>query len=188
MTPANPDALADALARELARLDGWQDPDASRTDNLGIIARGGEGSPVYLDYVEDAGKLIAGPLAPLLADLQRVTAERDEARKEASDLQNDWADQVAASRQEIERADIAEASLVTAETRADQLRAEVEALKGALKPFAKAGELFGPRERAGWDQLIYSPAAGEDYCIVADHLRAARTALAARAATAGEGS
>ena len=91
MTPANPDALAEALARELARLDGWQDPDALWTDNIGIIDRGGEGSPVYLDYVEDAGKLIAGPLAPILADLQRVTAERDEAQadQKAAEDSND---------------------------------------------------------------------------------------------------
>jgi hypothetical protein len=84
--PVTTEALVDGLARELARLDGWQDPDALWTDNLGVIARGGAGSPVYLDYVEDARALVAGPLAPLLAAHQQVTAERDEDRAELARL------------------------------------------------------------------------------------------------------
>lgn len=98
MTPANPDALADALARELARLDGWQDPDALWTDNIGIIARGGEGSPVYLDYVGDAGKLIAGPLAPLLAakEAAEARAAQLQAEVEAKDRRIALADRVKA--------------------------------------------------------------------------------------------
>lgn len=134
MTPANPDALADALARELARLDGWQDPDALWTDNLGIIARGGEGSPVYLDYVEDAGKLIAGPLAPILA------------AKEA------------------------------AEARAAQLQAEVEAKDRALTEIRDHPENYNDGRR--------SYAVGWAFWNIQN---IARTALAARAATAREG-
>lgn len=55
MTPANPDALADALAACLDEND-------------------------HRSRQQEVAALIAGPLAPILADLQRVTAERDEAR------------------------------------------------------------------------------------------------------------
>lgn len=50
-----------------------------------------------------------------------------------------------------------------------------EALK-ALEPFAKAGELF-PGEDVDFDQCIYRPAAGDEYALYGNHLRAARRAL-----------
>lgn len=65
---------------------------------------------------------------------------------------------------ERRRADAAESELAT-------LRARVREVVG---PFAKAGELFGPRLSDEYDQCIYSPAAGDEYSLCGDHLRAAR--------------
>ena len=56
--------------------------------------------------------------------------------------------------------------------------AEIERLREALKPFAKAGELFGPLDPEGFDMLVYNPAAGGDYALCGNHLRTARDALA----------
>jgi hypothetical protein len=60
-----------------------------------------------------------------------------------------------------------------AEARASKVVERVKALEEALRPFAKAGELFPPREPDGWDMVVYKPAAGPDYEIYGDHLRAA---------------
>lgn len=49
----------------------------------------------------------------------------------------------------------------------------IEMLRDALEPFAKAGELFSDRPKEIFDQLIYLPAAGENYKIVGDDLRKA---------------
>lgn len=58
-----------------------------------------------------------------------------------------------------------------------RLRAEVERKDAALKPFAKAGELFpGAVGTVEFDQCIYAPAAGPEYSLCGDHLRAARAA------------
>lgn len=46
-----------------------------------------------------------------------------------------------------------------------------------IRPFAKAGELFNDENPNGIDQLIYGPAAGEEYSISADHLRSANRFL-----------
>jgi hypothetical protein len=56
------------------------------------------------------------------------------------------------------------------------LRAEQERDEAyeRLKPFAKAGELFQPRAPGDYDQCIYAPAAGPEYNLTGDHLRAAR--------------
>ncbi len=48
----------------------------------------------------------------------------------------------------------------------------------ALEPFGKAGELFEPRTSDEYDMLVYSPAAGKDYNLCGDHLRAARAVFA----------
>jgi hypothetical protein len=48
----------------------------------------------------------------------------------------------------------------------------------ALTPFARTGELFGERDPDSFDQAIYTPAAGDEYSLCGDDLRAAR-ALAA---------
>ncbi|MBI1690480.1 hypothetical protein [Methylorubrum sp. DB1722] len=124
--PVTTEALVESLAHELARLDGWQDPNALWTDNLGIIVRGGAGSPVYLDYVEDAGKLVAGPLAPLLATLQQVTAERDTHKQRASDYLRDIAEDADLWTEFTERLKTAEASLAVATSELARLRAEGE--------------------------------------------------------------
>ena len=54
---------------------------------------------------------------------------------------------------------------------------EVGRLREALKPFAKAGELFCIGDEH-LDMLIYAPAAGDEYRIVGDDLKRARAALA----------
>lgn len=55
----------------------------------------------------------------------------------------------------------------------EALRKRVAELEKALEPFAKAGELF-PGEDADFDQCIYRPAAGDEYALSGNHLRAAR--------------
>ncbi len=49
----------------------------------------------------------------------------------------------------------------------------------ALKPFAKADELFVNRDPRLSMQAIYTPAAGDEYNIVSGDLERAATALAA---------
>lgn len=83
MPTVDRDGLREALARTLAIQDGWQNPDALWTDNIGLISRGCEGNPVYQDYLEEVDALIAGPLAPILAQAEtaaQAVADRDEAR------------------------------------------------------------------------------------------------------------
>ncbi|MCB1470916.1 MAG: hypothetical protein KDK08_27995, partial [Rhizobiaceae bacterium] len=55
-------------------------------------------------------------------------------------------------------------------------KARTAVLEKALKPFAKAGELF-PDPQPEFDQYVYNPAAGEEYSLGGNHLRAARAAL-----------
>lgn len=54
--------------------------------------------------------------------------------------------------------------------------AEIEKLREALKPFAKAGEIAGEPSPYG-DWYAYRPAAGDEYAIFGQHLRDARAAL-----------
>ena len=56
-------------------------------------------------------------------------------------------------------------------------KARIERLEAALRPFAKAGELFILPERAEFCQVLYAPAAGPDYRITERHVRRARAAL-----------
>jgi hypothetical protein len=58
-----------------------------------------------------------------------------------------------------------------------EAREERDRLREALKPFAKAGELFGPPLRDGFDEGIYLPAAGPEYAIGGSDLRRAKAAL-----------
>lgn len=59
----------------------------------------------------------------------------------------------------------------------DKVKKERDAYREALKPFAKAGELFPSRGEDEWDMLVYSPAAGKEYSICGDDLRRARSLL-----------
>lgn len=67
-----------------------------------------------------------------------------------------------------------------------QIKAKIELLINqnrllldALRPFAKAGELFpGAPGECGFDQCIYNPAAGAEYSLCGDDLRRARIAFA----------
>lgn len=106
------------------------------------------------------------------------------ARAKHDDLSvaNEAADLIEAQAGEIERlrGDLAnERCVVTAQSEArvaaeselSTLRARV---REVVRPFAKAGELFSPRLPDEYDQCIYSPAAGDEYSLCGDHLRAAR--------------
>ncbi|MCP1558606.1 UNVERIFIED_ORG: hypothetical protein M2438_002693 [Methylobacterium sp. SuP10 SLI 274] len=205
MTPANPDALADA--RDLIR------------HSLKV------GAPGLSDTAREAVlrsitlKLEGKVFAPLLADLQRVTAERDEAREVVARCNNSFgsysyhlnphpAEQIEKvkwqSRSEWQRAEAAEA-------RSAQLQAEVEALK---EDAARLDFLDGCNARLnasygthyGWKLVLnhnvnrlmlgdmkvdlHDSEGGNDKlpsCRLAIDQARARTALAARAATAREG-
>ncbi|WP_449411034.1 hypothetical protein [Methylobacterium komagatae] len=67
-----------------------------------------------------------------------------------------------------------------------KLTERVAVLEGALKPFAKLGALFGPRASENCDVLIYGPAAGPEYNLTGDHLRAAVRALSTHPKHGGE--
>lgn len=59
--------------------------------------------------------------------------------------------------------------------------AEIEGLRKAVEPFAKAGQLFDTGDYAMYDASIYRPAAGDDFSLHSGHLLAARrTFLASR--------
>jgi hypothetical protein len=57
------------------------------------------------------------------------------------------------------------------------MQREIDALREALKPFAKAGELFGDKHPGLDSMTIYAPSAGEEYWLESDDLRRARAAL-----------
>jgi hypothetical protein len=77
-------------------------------------------------------------------------------------------------------------SFTDATTAIEALEERVRVLSEALRPFAKAGELFPDRAPdEHWDQSIYRPAAGPDYEIAGDDLRSARTTLNQESPDAG---
>ena len=93
---------------------------------------------------------------PLYADgLRTLAAERDIANKQIHGLA-----------EERERW----------KARSERAEAEAEKMRKALKPFAKAGELF-PDPPQEFAQCIYRPAAGDEYAISGEDLRRARAAL-----------
>jgi hypothetical protein len=55
--------------------------------------------------------------------------------------------------------------------------AEIQRLREALEPFAKAAALFDAGDYVNHDQCIYRPAAGDEYSLNSGHLLAARAAL-----------
>lgn len=63
-----------------------------------------------------------------------------------------------------------------AAVRIQTLESDKAMLREALAPFAKAGSIVGERSPYG-DFYAYRPAAGEEYAIFGDHLRAALNAL-----------
>lgn len=64
----------------------------------------------------------------------------------------------------------------------ERLNAANARLREALKPFAKAGELFCIGDEH-LDMLIYAPAAGDEYRIVGDDLKRACAALVEQKST-----
>lgn len=199
MTPANPDALADALdaaatkalaeelftyANQLTRMEtqaGLGGKDLSvRVKEPGWLAA----------LMRRAGSALQSRrFAALEADLQRVTAERDEARARADRIDAKLGELNAAVRECLPPVDVlvaereaAEAALATAEARAAQLQAEVEELKvdgwmqKAASEIDKIADLWSGDGRAYAKTIVAILRAEAD-----------RTALAARAATAREG-
>lgn len=71
---------------------------------------------------------------------------------------------------------VAVAAMVRSHERSEAVEARLAEAMKALGPFAKAGELF-PGEDADFDQCIYRPAAGDEYALSGNHLRAARRVL-----------
>jgi hypothetical protein len=59
--------------------------------------------------------------------------------------------------------------------KAHKAEARAEAAEKALRPFAKAGELFVVRGE--FNECVYAPAAGPEYNITGDDLRRARAAI-----------
>lgn len=57
-------------------------------------------------------------------------------------------------------------------------KARIERLEATLRPFAKAGELFTAPEHMDYYVVLYNPAAGQEFQISEQHVRAARAALA----------
>jgi len=137
-----------------------------------------------------AKAILAGPLAPVLADLQRVTDERDEARAKQRDMHRRA--QKAESFRERHRGGFnylmngkrkerfgrcaAEAALATAAAEAASLRAEVEAKDRARDDALKAAI-------RAWSAKLHIPVTR----MMSRELRAEFSAALARAGTAGEG-
>lgn len=145
-----------------------------------------------------AAELIAGPLAPILAALQRVTAERDEAREVVARCNNSFgsysyhlnphpAEQIEKvkwqARSEWQRAETAEVALATANAEIARRRAEGEAKDRALKPFASCAEVFGGSD----DAPVYCRQSCPTWGLTSLDLLKVGDFRAARAATAREG-
>jgi hypothetical protein len=163
MTPAaTPEALIESFRQQLAGSAVYRD-----------------GVPLHrLEQLVDA--LIAGPLAPLLADLQRVTAERDEYAETLMQVAEAGGWQASAGLAHEVRSRIA-----TATAEAASLRAEVEA-----KTIPPGWQLV-PREPDSRMKAEVAAAVGGNWDIGHDaYVRALAVApkpALARAATAGEG-
>lgn len=128
MTPANPDALA------------------FRDDLVRAICNGSFGK-----HYEAANAFMASHVAPLLADLQRVTAERDaaladqKAAEDSNDALNEKLHALAphgsCACSYDKSGDVCmhhSPALAAAEARAAQLQAEVGALKGGVSSYSAA--------------------------------------------------
>lgn len=68
-------------------------------------------------------------------------------------------------------------ALAAKEAENAELRAKVEKLRGALKPFAKSGDLLVMAGDSG-NFWAYRPAGGDEYGITGTHLLEARATLA----------
>lgn len=74
---------------------------------------------------------------------------------------------------------VAAETLTEAATLIEAQAAEIEGLRKAVEPFAKAGQLFDTGDYAMYDASIYRPAAGDDFSLHSGHLLAARRAFLA---------
>lgn len=201
MIPANPDALADSLRKSLAM--AASDPgNVVQADGTKV---GYKGDRCMGGWIADA--IIAGPLAPILAALQRVTAERDEALIVAHTMREGVRDAADEATYHRNNCLIAQREKAAAEARAAQLQAEVEAKDRAillLLPFvdyaAGEGLMFvetddgeHPEMDAADIMAAVAEALGLELgsdaylSLLPKGYFAIRTALAARAATAREG-
>lgn len=182
MTPAaTPEALEQALATTIhPSIYPGGNTEMARTNQ----------SPGWLVAVSLAEQIVAEHVAPVLADLQRVTAEKDAEKARADRIDAKLGELNAAVREHLPPIDTliaereaAEAALATATAEAASLRAEVAGLREALTVAASRMEVasmdWGIAAALNSDKLMY----GDDMGEWAKH---ARTALA-RAAAAGEG-
>ena len=71
------------------------------------------------------------------------------------------------------------ATILSLATLIEAQAAEIEGLRKAVEPFAKAGQLFDTGDYAMYDASIYRPAAGDDFSLHSGHLLAARRAFLA---------
>lgn len=94
------DALRQEMAETLAILDGWENPNALWTDNIGL-ARSGKGQPVYMDYLEEADALLAGPVGKHIAALKARIATLESDLSQARDMLKDYAAERAPEAMEI---------------------------------------------------------------------------------------
>lgn len=146
MTPtATPEALAENLRKSLAM--AANDPgNVLRADGTKV---GYKGDRCMGGWIADA--ILAGPLAPLLAALQQVTAERDETLAS----QRYWSGEAARAAEELAkvRAELAEAQ-------ADQRAAEDsnDALNVKLHTLAPHGSCACSYDKPGDVCLHHSPA------------------------------
>lgn len=106
--------------------EGWSEETRARLESLARnTAMRGAGAIESNDWVGDKLLDDAADIRAALAEIERLTRERDEARSRVSSLETQWAesDTAKAIFQAMERAEQAEAQV-------ERLRAEVERLRG----------------------------------------------------------
>lgn len=152
--PVTTEALRDALARSAIQAkfgpEGvaviFDTPDEATDHQRAVLTARAEEALRVADFA------IAGPLAPLLAALQQVTAERDEEKSRADRIDAKLGELNAAVRECLPPVEVlvaereaAEAALATATSELARLRAEGEAIRAALKVFAAMSAMDPPK-------------------------------------------
>lgn len=167
--------MSDDLVRQLrASLPGIAQAECGG-DNLAILLASFFEPSIESDELDDSGTWKQGAIDACDRVLDAIHAHYatalTEARAKIEALQGELAD---AKDDFLRRHNDA----VNRFERIGQLESELSTLRARVRevvgPFAKAGELFGPRLSDEYDQCIYSPAAGDEYSLCGDHLRAAR--------------
>lgn len=186
--PATADALLELLT------DAWSQIEDARSD----APADREASRAEIDRLKAE---LAEARADLGLEIIELTRERGEARADAERSKSDFEKSAIAAGKEraevyrltqerdaaISSLSIAEQATRTAlESIPIAMTAAVNEALEVLRPFAKPGSLFQPRERDGYDMLVYAPAAGREFNICGDDLRAA-SAFVDKHSSRGEG-